>query len=71
MPYQKSDEFGARFHGTNNFLALHDHFFPAANTGLAKIPGDEASVKRHEATSRTASGWTFSASRPEGPLMDR
>lgn len=49
MPYQKSDEFGARFHGTNDFLALHDHFFPAANTGLAKILGDEASVKRHEA----------------------
>ncbi|MBN8248123.1 MAG: hypothetical protein J0L84_11845 [Verrucomicrobia bacterium] len=49
MPYQKSDEFGARFHGTNDFLALHDHLFPAANTGLADILGFEDAVKRHQA----------------------
>ena len=49
MPFQKSDEFGARYHGTNDYLALHNHLFPAANTGLAHLLGSEETVKAHQA----------------------
>ena len=48
MPFQKSDEFGARFYGTNDSLALHDHLFPGANTGLAHILGSSETVQKHE-----------------------
>lgn len=49
MPFQKSDEFGAKYHGTNDYLALHNHLFPAANTGLAHLLGSEETVKAHQA----------------------
>jgi tetratricopeptide (TPR) repeat protein len=49
MPLQASGDFGARFFNpTNNVLSIHDHLFPAANTGIAHIRGEPAIVKRHE-----------------------
>ena len=37
MPLQKSDDFAARFYGTNDTLSVHNHLFPAANTGIAHV----------------------------------
>lgn len=34
MPLQESDDFGARFFGTEK-LSVHDHLFPSANTAIA------------------------------------
>lgn len=49
MPLQASGDFGARFFNpTNNTLSIHDHLFPAANTGIAHIRGEPGIVKRHE-----------------------
>ncbi|MFM8880262.1 MAG: multiheme c-type cytochrome, partial [Verrucomicrobiota bacterium] len=44
MPLQASADFGAKKYGTNDFLAVHSHAFPGANTGVpAKVlpPGPE------------------------------
>jgi hypothetical protein len=42
MPLQASDDFGARyFNPTNNTLSIHNHLFPAANTGLAWLTEDK------------------------------
>lgn len=51
MPLQKSADFGANFFNpTNkNDRFIHDHLFPAANTGIAHIRGEPEIVKRHEA----------------------
>jgi tetratricopeptide (TPR) repeat protein len=49
MPLQASADFGARFFNpTNDILSIHDHLFPAANTGVAHLRGEPAIVKRHE-----------------------
>lgn len=37
MPLQKSDDFAARFYGTNDTRSVHNHLFPGANTGLAHV----------------------------------
>jgi tetratricopeptide (TPR) repeat protein len=48
MPLQASGDFGAqRFAGTNR-LSIHDHLFPAANTGLAHLRGASNIVERQE-----------------------
>lgn len=48
MPLQPSSDFGAqRFKGTN-VLCIHDHLFPAANTGIAHLRGASNIVARHE-----------------------
>lgn len=49
MPLNRSDDFGARFNGTNDFLTVHDHLFPGANTGLAAIRNQPDIVKKEEA----------------------
>lgn len=48
MPLQKSDEFGARFNGTNDYLTVHNHLFPAANTGLAFLLNSPETVRKHQ-----------------------
>ncbi|MEW6160558.1 MAG: multiheme c-type cytochrome, partial [Verrucomicrobiota bacterium] len=50
MPLKPSDEFGARvFHPeTNKVRSVHNHLFPAANTGIAHIRGQPDIVKAHQ-----------------------
>ena len=49
MPLQASADFGAKFFNpTNKVLSIHDHLFPAANTGLAHLRGQPDIVKRHQ-----------------------
>jgi tetratricopeptide (TPR) repeat protein len=48
MPLQVAqNDFGAQIFGTNNVRTVHDHLFPAANTGIAHIRGETNIVKRH------------------------
>jgi tetratricopeptide (TPR) repeat protein len=50
MPLQESGDFGARFFNpTNRNLSIHDHLFPAANTGIAHLRGESNVVERHQA----------------------
>ena len=50
MPLQASSDFGARFFNpTNRELSVHNHLFPAANTGVAHLRGEPDIVKAHEA----------------------
>jgi len=48
MPLQASSDFGAQFFGTNKNLSIHNHLFPAANTGIAHLRGHEPTVKAHQ-----------------------
>ena len=48
MPLDRSDDFAARHKGTNDFRTVHDHLFPAANTGLAHVLKQPEIVKRHQ-----------------------
>ena len=50
MPLQASQDFGANFFNPTNTSGryIHDHLFPAANTGLAYIRGQPDVVKREE-----------------------
>jgi tetratricopeptide (TPR) repeat protein len=48
MPTQVSDDFGAKFIGTNKNLTIHNHLFPSANTGVPHLRGDSATVKAHQ-----------------------
>lgn len=50
MPIEPSSDFGARFFAaTNAVLSIHDHLFPAANTGIAHLRGEPKIVERHAA----------------------
>jgi tetratricopeptide (TPR) repeat protein len=50
MPLQASADFGARFfEPTNRVLSIHNHLFPAANTGVAHIRGQPEVVRAHQA----------------------
>ncbi|HEY7117784.1 MAG TPA: multiheme c-type cytochrome, partial [Tepidisphaeraceae bacterium] len=51
MPLKASDDFGAKFFDPANpsRLMVHNHLFPAANTGIAHILGDPETVKAHQA----------------------
>src|ERR1051326_1411776 len=50
MPLKESQDFGANFFNPTNTSArfIHDHLFPAANTGIAHIRGQADIVKRHQ-----------------------
>lgn len=50
MPLQPSADFGANFFNpTNrNTRFIHDHLFPAANTGVAALRGQPDIVRRHQ-----------------------
>jgi tetratricopeptide (TPR) repeat protein len=51
MPLQESQDFGANFFNPTNTSSryIHDHLFPAANTGVAHLRGDQETVKAHQA----------------------
>jgi len=48
MPLQPSGDFGAKFFNNTNVLSIHNHLFPAANTGVAHIRNEPAIVKAHQ-----------------------
>lgn len=48
MPLVESKDFGAKDFDKSGKMSIHDHFFPAANTGLAWVKGFDDAVKRHE-----------------------
>src|SRR2546428_2013552 len=50
MPLKQSQDFGANFFNPTNHSArfIHDHLFPAANTGIAHLRGQPDIVKRHQ-----------------------
>ena len=50
MPTIASDDFGAKFFDPKepNVLKVHNHLFPAANTGLAQINNFPETVKAHQ-----------------------
>ncbi len=48
MPLQPSKDFGAKMFAGTNVNSIHDHFFPAANTGIPFLRGDMESVKRQQ-----------------------
>ena len=49
MPLKASDDFGAKFFNpTNHALSIHNHLFPAANTGVAHLRGQPDIVKAHQ-----------------------
>jgi tetratricopeptide (TPR) repeat protein len=47
MPLKESDDFGAKFFGTDK-LSIHDHLFPAANTGVAWLRERPEIVQAHQ-----------------------
>ncbi|QDT19233.1 tetratricopeptide repeat protein [Gimesia chilikensis] len=48
MPAKESNDFGARhFYGAKE-LSVHNHLFPAANTGIAALRGDQETVAVHQ-----------------------
>jgi len=50
MPLKPSQDFGAKFFNpTHPILSIHDHLFPAANTGVAHLRGEPDIVKVHQA----------------------
>jgi len=50
MPLKESEDFGANFFNPTNQTTrfIHDHLFPAANTGVAHIRGAPEIVKVHQ-----------------------
>jgi tetratricopeptide (TPR) repeat protein len=50
MPLKSSEDFGANFFNPTNTSTryIHNHLFPAANTGVAAIRGEPDVVKAHE-----------------------
>jgi hypothetical protein len=48
MPLHPSADFGAKFFKGTNVLSIHNHLFPAANTGIAQIRGATETVKAHQ-----------------------
>lgn len=48
MPLTPSDDFGAKAFAGADHLSVHDHLFPAANTGLAWLRNREDIVKVHQ-----------------------
>ncbi|NUQ61060.1 MAG: hypothetical protein HUU20_01140 [Pirellulales bacterium] len=48
MPLVASDDFGARFFNGGDALSVHNHLFPAANTGIAWLRDRPDLVKVHQ-----------------------
>jgi hypothetical protein len=49
MPLLTSRDFGAQPFDASGVLQIHDHRFPAANTGIAHLRGDAETVAAHQA----------------------
>ncbi|MDB5341271.1 MAG: response regulator aspartate phosphatase rapC [Planctomycetaceae bacterium] len=49
MPAQPSNDFGAKAYvAGSDKLSIHDHLFPAANTGITYLKSFEEALKRHQ-----------------------
>jgi tetratricopeptide (TPR) repeat protein len=48
MPLKESGDFGAKFFDGANKLSVHNHFFPAANTGIAWLRDQPDAIKAHQ-----------------------
>ncbi len=48
MPLQASGDFGAKFFNGTNKLSIHNHFFPAANTGIPHLRNVPEAVKAQQ-----------------------
>ncbi len=48
MPTQESTDFGAKPLDDSGKLKTHDHFFPAANSGINWMTGNEDQIERHK-----------------------
>ena len=48
MPLKPSDDFGARYFAGATELSVHNHLFPAANTGIAHLRGAQDVVEAHQ-----------------------
>lgn len=48
MPLKGSDDFAAKYFDGAKELSVHDHLFPAANTGLAWLLDDPETIKKHQ-----------------------
>lgn len=47
MPLKGSDDFGAQYFDGATELSVHDHLFPSANTALAWLRNDQATIEAH------------------------
>jgi hypothetical protein len=48
MPLKGSSDFGAKFFDDSDKLTVHDHLFPAANTGVAWLRNDPETIAAHQ-----------------------
>ena len=48
MPPQESQDFGAKLFAAVKQPSIHNHIFPAANTGLAWLKDDDAAIAAHQ-----------------------
>lgn len=48
MPLQPSDDFGAQFFAGASELSVHNHLFPAANTGIAWLKDHPDTIQAHQ-----------------------
>ncbi|HUY36337.1 MAG TPA: tetratricopeptide repeat protein [Pirellulales bacterium] len=48
MPFQPSDDFGAKWFAGATGRSIHNHFFPAANTALGWLRKNDATIAAHE-----------------------
>jgi tetratricopeptide (TPR) repeat protein len=48
MPLKESNDFGAQYFDSAKKLSVHDHLFPSANTGVAWLREDEATIRAHQ-----------------------
>ncbi|MEW4487763.1 tetratricopeptide repeat protein [Thalassoglobus sp. JC818] len=48
MPLEESNDFGAQFFDDSGMLTVHDHLFPAANTGIAWLLDHPDTIEAHQ-----------------------
>jgi tetratricopeptide (TPR) repeat protein len=48
MPIRASEDFGAKYFNNTNRLSIHEHLFPAANTGIAAMRKQPEIVRAHQ-----------------------
>jgi len=73
MPLRESENFGANYFNVTNQAKryIHDHLFPAANTGVAHIRGQPDIVKRQEQFLKGALRVDIFGLREGGSIDDR
>ncbi|QDT90848.1 tetratricopeptide repeat protein [Gimesia algae] len=68
MPAKPSNDFGARHFYDSKELSVHNHLFPAANTGIAALRNDPETVAIHEAFLKDNLRVDFFGIREEGNI---